>query len=302
MELRQLRYFVAIAEERHFGRAARRLRISTPTLSQQLRVLERGLGVVLVERSRPGPVNLTRAGDVLLRHARVLVSTADRARDEVRAADRSPDQVLLRVAFGAEHLVAAQLRRLDEDDAFDVVTLASSTSDALLALRETSWDAAVVWDGLGARQGLTTTVLREVDVHLGVPATHRLAGSSQVAVDELAEETVVMFPRALSPHVWDVMHGHLLPHGPSRADQVVIRANTLGPVALLHAVAAGKGVAPVLVPLAGHAPHPGTVVLPLVPTLRISLELAWREPVGRAVGRVLAVLRSGADGSSAAGG
>lgn len=292
MELRQLRYFVAIAEERHFGRAARRLRIATPTLSQQLRVLERGLGVVLVDRARPGLVTLTPGGEVLLRHARVLLTRADRAQDEVRAADGRPEQVLLRVAFGTEHVLAAQLQRLTDDPAFDVVTLASSSSDALLAVRAESWDAAVVWDGQGVGDGLTTAVLRHVPVHLAVPADHRLATRSRVEVAELAGETVAMFPRTLSPHVWDVMLHHVLPDGAARAGQVVTEPLTLGPVSVLRSVAAGKGVAPVIAPLAEHADHDGTVLLPLDPPLLIPLELAWREPVGAALGRVLAVLRS----------
>jgi DNA-binding transcriptional LysR family regulator len=175
MELRQLRYFVAIAEERHFGRAALRLQIATPTLSQQLRALERSLGLRLVDRTPPGPVTLTTSGEVLLRHARILLTRADRARDETRAAGNEPEQVLLRVAFGAEHLLAAQLLQLTDDPSLGVITLTSSTSDALLAVREESWDAAVVWDGDGDGRGLRTAVLQEVAVHLALPATHRLA-------------------------------------------------------------------------------------------------------------------------------
>jgi DNA-binding transcriptional LysR family regulator len=292
MELRQLRYFVALAEERHFGRAAQRLQIATPTLSQQMRALERSLGVTLVDRTRPRQLTLTPSGDTLLRHARVLIIRADRATDEVRAAAGRPEQVLLRVAFGAEHLLVAQLRRLADDASFDVIVLASSTSDALLAVREESWDAAVVWDGEGDQQGLRTTVLRDVPVHLAVPATHRFAGSAGVDVADLADETIVMFPRTLSPNVWDLMLHHVLPQGTSRADQIVTESNTLGPLSVLRSVAAGKGVAPVIAPLAEHAHQAETVVLPLIPPLLIPLELAWREPAGPDLGGVLAVLRS----------
>ena len=300
MELRQLRYFVALAEERHFGRAAQRLQIATPTLSQQMRALERSLGVLLVDRTHPGHMTLTLGGDTLLPHARTLILRADRARDEVRATSDRPGQVLLRVAFGAEHLLGAQLRRLTDDARFGVIILASSTTDALLAVREESWDAAVVWDGQGNRQGLTTVVIRHVAVHLAVPETHRFAGASKVDVAELAEETIVMFPRTLSPHVWDLMFQHVLPHGPSRSDQVVTQANTLGPVSAMRAVAAGKGVAPVIAPLAVHADSVGTVVLPLSPPLLIPLELAWRDPAGPALARVLGVLDTAGRGRSAA--
>lgn len=292
MELRQLRYFVALAEERHFGRAAQRLQIATPTLSQQMRALERNLGVTLVDRSRPGQLSLTPSGETLLQHARILVSRADRARDEVREAGVRPEQVLLRVAFGAEHLIGAQLRRLTNDASFDVVVFASSTSDALLAVREETSDAAVVWDGQGDRQGLTTTVLGDVAVHLAVPVAHRFAGWTEVDVVELTAETILMFPRTLSPNLWDLMCQHVLPRGTSRADQIVSEANTLGPVSVLQSVAAGKGVAPVIAPLAELAHRAGTVVIPLAPRLLIPLEVAWREPADAALVRVLAVLRT----------
>jgi DNA-binding transcriptional LysR family regulator len=292
MELRQLRYFVAIAEERHFGRAAHRLQIATPTLSQQLRALERSLGLRLVDRTPPGPVTLTTSGEVLLRHARVLLSRADRARDETRAAGNQPEQVLLRVAFGAEHLLAAQLLQLTDDASFGVITITSSTSDALLAVREESWDAAVVWNGDG--QGLRTVVLQEVAVHLALPATHRLAGHSSVDVTDLAEEAIVLFPRPLAPHVWDIMRQHLLPHGRGRPGQIVTESDGTGPVSVLRGVAAGKGVAPALAPLAEQARHAGIVLRPLNPPLVVPLELAWREPAGAALQRVLAFL--GAEG------
>jgi DNA-binding transcriptional LysR family regulator len=293
MELRQLRYFVAIAEERHFGRAAHRLRIATPTLSQQLRVLERGLGVVLVERNRPGLVTLTPGGEVLLRHARVLLTRADRARDELRTAAGQPEQVLLRVASGAEILLAPQLRRLTDDAALGVVVMTSSTNDALLAVREEIADAAIVWDGRGETQGLTSVPLQEVDVHLALPANHRLADSPCVDVADLVEEPIVMFPRPLSAHSWDRMHSHLLPNGPSRPGQVITELNaTNGPEIVLRGVAAGRGVGPAVLRLAEQDRPEGVILRPLNPPLTLPLELTWREPASRAVQRVVDLLRS----------
>jgi len=292
MELRQLNYFVALAEELHFGRAAVRLGIATPTLSQQVRALERNLCVTLVDRSRPGRLTLTPSGEVLLHHALIVLERIDRAREEVHAAAVRPEQVLLRVAFGAEHLIGPQLQRLTSDPTFDVVVFASSTTDALLAVQAETSDAAVVWDGQGNQQGLATAVLGHVAVHLAVPADHRFAGWSEVDVAELTDETILMFPRALSPHLWDLMCRHILPRGRGRTDQVVTEVSTLGPVSVLESVAAGRGVAPVIAPLAELAPRALTVVLPLVPRLTIPLEVAWREPPDHGLGRVLGVLRS----------
>jgi len=291
MELRQLRYFVAIAEERHFGRAAHRLQIATPTLSQQLRVLERSLGVMLVDRTRPGTVTLTQSGDVLLRHARILLTRADRVRDEIHAADQ-PEQILLRVAPGAELLLALQLRRLTDEASLGVITMTSWTSDALLAVREESGDAAIVWNGRGNREGLTTVVLRDVAVQLALPSSHRLAESPCVDVADLAEESIVLFPRTLSPNDWDAMQHHLLPHGTNRPDQLITQSNATGPVAVLRGVSAGKGVAPVIGFLAQHTRHEGVVLRPLNPPLTLPLQLAWREPAGGALQRVVDFLQS----------
>jgi DNA-binding transcriptional LysR family regulator len=292
MELRQLRYFVAVAEERHFGRAAARLQIATPTLSQQLRTLERTLGVMLLDRTHPRTVTLTSGGDLLLRHARVLLSRADRARDEVRAAADEPEQIMLRVAPGAELLLGPQLRRLTDDDSLGIITVTSSTGDALRAVREEGGDAAIVWDGRGDRQGLRTVVLQDVVIHLAVPAAHPLADLVSVDVADLALESIVLFPRTLAPNDWDAMHHHLLPNGTSRPDQIITESNaTTGPSAVLRSVAAGKGVAPTVARLAQHSREEGVVLLPLVPPLTLPLELAWREPAGDTLQRVIAFLQ-----------
>lgn len=85
MELRTLRYFVAVAEELHFGRAARRLHMSQPPLSRAIRRLENEVGAALFERSSAGVV-LTPVGAVLLGEARALLDRAERVRDRVAAA------------------------------------------------------------------------------------------------------------------------------------------------------------------------------------------------------------------------
>jgi DNA-binding transcriptional LysR family regulator len=292
MELRQLRYFVAVAEEGHFGRAAHRLRIATPTLSQQLRVLERDVRAVLVDRRRPGALSLTPAGKVLLRHARILLARADRARDELLAAHGNSEQITLRVASGAEHVLGPQLRCLaDEVTHLDVVTISSVTVDAVRAVREETADAAIVWNGIGRERGLTVALLRHVPVHLALPRAHALAGAASVNVADLAEETIVLFPRSLSPPVWDRFYRHLLPGGVTRPDQVCTQPDAINaPEAVLRAVAAGMGLAPAVEATALHAMVDGIVLRALDPPLSLPLKLIWREPASASLLQLVALL------------
>src|ERR1700712_4902723 len=115
VELRQLRYFLAVADERRFASAARRLHISAPSLSQQVRALEHELQVTLFERSSAG-ANLTPAGQVLAHRARVIMVDVDRAREEVRFAERSSlHQITVRICTMAERVLDGPLHHLGAD-------------------------------------------------------------------------------------------------------------------------------------------------------------------------------------------
>ena len=291
MELRQLRYFVAVAEERHFGRAAARLRIAAPSLSQQIKVLERDLHVTLLERS-PRHVALTPAGEVLLGHAHVLLARAERARTEVRCADGRHRHLTLRVAPGVEHILAGPLARLSGPDSGLEVTAATSTdSDAIRAVREEHLDAAIVWVRCTQDQDLPGTVLAHVPLHLALPAAHRLAAADAVPVSDLADETLVLIPRELFTGIWDHLITRLLPAGLSRPDQVLTPPDLINaPEALLRAVAAGSGVAPIAPAVAAHLAVPGIVVRPLTPPLSAPLELVWHEPAHPALPELITQL------------
>src|SRR6186997_455470 len=102
MRLRQLEYFVAVAEERHFGRAAERLRVAQPGVSQQIKILERSLGAKLFIRGSDG-VRLTEAGGALLDHARLVLELADRT-SEIPRLVTNGKAGLLKVGTAAVHV------------------------------------------------------------------------------------------------------------------------------------------------------------------------------------------------------
>src|ERR1700742_2964952 len=112
MELRHLRYFVAVAEELHFRRAAERLHVPQPAVSEQVRKLERELGVDLLERT-PRKVTLTEAGVCMLEESRRVLALADRAQQCARNACCQADE-RLRVGYAATALPASALRALRE--------------------------------------------------------------------------------------------------------------------------------------------------------------------------------------------
>src|SRR3954451_2891350 len=212
MELRQLRYFLAVAEEGRFSRAAARLHLAAPSLSQQIRVLERELRVALFHRTAQGVV-LTPAGEVLLPRARVILAEADRAREDVRAAGAARrEQVSLRVSTMADLVLDGPLRDAALGiPGIEVFATPCPGDDAIEAVRQARANAAVVWSRSPDQRDLDGVVLGAVVFGVVLPQGHPLAGAQQVPVALLSGETVVMPPRPQFAGVWDGMVSQLLP-------------------------------------------------------------------------------------------
>ncbi|HND97556.1 MAG: LysR family transcriptional regulator [Proteobacteria bacterium] len=198
MDLRRLRYFVAVAEERHFTRAAERLHIAQPPLSQQIQALEAELGVALFERSRRH-VTLTAAGERLLERARALLREAGAAAEEVRRIGRG-ELGELRIAFTSSLPFSELIPRLLYD-------YRRRYPDVRLELRDTGTQRQldlllagrldlgfVRTDDPQLPAGLAWTELHRDPLRLVIHEAHPLAGRSEVAIAELAEEAFVMFP------------------------------------------------------------------------------------------------------------
>jgi DNA-binding transcriptional LysR family regulator len=207
MELRHLRYFVAVAEELHFGRAAERLHIAQPPLSRQIRDLERELGTPLFERGTRG-VTLTVAGRAFLPEARLTLAQAERAqRTAQRAAageigrlrvgfvEAATDAGILPdvLGFFRLHLPNIGLSLFEMD--------AAQQADAL---REGRIDVGVLHSPpAGAEQWLHVERVYGDRIVAAVPATHALARRTRLALADLAPEPFVLFPRSSAPALHD---------------------------------------------------------------------------------------------------
>lgn len=272
MELRHLRYFVAVAEELHFGRAALRLRVAQPALSQQIQQLERELGVVLLARTRRR-VALTEPGRAFLAEARRTLADADHA---ARAARRAAAGEIGRLRVGyvdlATYLVLPAILR------------AYRARYPVVSLTLTELHREPLRDAL-ARGDLDVGffVLRESDgafaatrvaanpLVVALPAGHALARRARVPLAALAEELWVLFPRELKTQYVELVLATCA--AAEFVPRVVQEASQLHTLAAL--VSAGVGVA--LLPSAAGAPRLGVVFRPLAgPAPVLPLDLVWR--------------------------
>ncbi|HZZ83234.1 MAG TPA: LysR family transcriptional regulator [Anaeromyxobacteraceae bacterium] len=274
MELRHLRYFVAVAEELHFGRAAARLGISQPPLSQQVRQLERELGFELFQRSRRR-VRLTEAGAVYLEEARAVL---ERVRQAGAAAGRVArgEAGTLAVGFVASAtygLIPTVFRRFRERHPRVALTLAEmSTFDQVAALRSGRIQLGLARRPVGD-EALAAVPLLDEPLRVALPREHRLAARRTVPLRELANEPFVLFPRAPRPGWMDHVAGICREAGfqPEVAQETLELSTT---VAL---VAAGIGVT--LVPASAEALQlAGVVYRPLAPPAPRTQLLALHRP------------------------
>jgi len=279
VELRHLRYFLAVADEGRFRQAAQRLHISTPSLSQQIRALEKELRVPLLERT-PHAVRLTPAGAVLAERARIILAEVDRTLVDVSLAGASSRaQLTMRVAHLVELVLKGSLELAASGiDGLEVSVSSARGDDALEAVRQGRADVAVVWSRSHQQRDLAGTTLGSVVFGVALPAGHALDGSVIVPVAALAGEVLVMFPQAPFAGIWEQVVDHLLPEG-AAPGQVVVEPDLINaPLALFRAVAAGTGVAACILGIPAHQGIEDIALRPLDPPLRLNLEAVWRAP------------------------
>ncbi|MEV0641295.1 LysR family transcriptional regulator [Streptomyces sp. NPDC050619] len=202
MELRQLTYFVTVAEELHFGRAAEHLHIVQSAVSQQIRRLERELGAELFDRSSRH-VRLTAAGERLLPEARAVLAAAERA----RAAVAPPPGLRIGTSTGlGEHLdrVLAAFARHAPDVPVELFSLPAA--ERLARIADGRLDAAFV-RAVEPRPGVRVLPLWPDPLVAALPATHPLAGRPEVGIEELAGLPLILTERRNNPALVDLVVG-----------------------------------------------------------------------------------------------
>ncbi|MGF6870875.1 LysR family transcriptional regulator [Paraburkholderia sp. MM5477-R1] len=206
MEFRQLKYFVVVAEELHFTRAAERLGMAQPPLSQQIRKLEHEIGTLLFRRLTRG-IELTDAGRVLYGDARRIVDQAEQAKTRAQSAARG-QAAHIRVGFASSvvfHPVIAEIVGAYRDARPDV-RLSPSESDVaaliddLLAERI---DLAIIRQTSQGSERVKIEPLFDEDMLVVLPPQHELAGRASISLHSLAQETLILFPRAIAPVLYD---------------------------------------------------------------------------------------------------
>jgi len=283
MELRHLRYFVAVAEELHFNRAADRLHIAQPPLSQQIKHLEAELGVELFHRRTKRQVQLTEAGQVLLRAAYPILAQLDQAVYNTQRAGRGETGTLnigftstvvydvlpailsqYRQHFPQVNLVLQELTTTQQEEALqnhriEVGFCHPPIKDASLQLESISQEPLVV----------------------ALPQTHPLATATTISLGSLADEAFILFPRHLGPGLYD----HIVTFCQQANFSPKVMQEAIQMQTIIGLVSAQMGVA--LVPASlQHLPRAGVIYKPLQEaTPQVETALVWRSD------HALAVLR-----------
>ncbi|MEW1689997.1 LysR family transcriptional regulator [Streptomyces sp. NPDC091265] len=288
MELRHLSAFVAVAEELHFGRAAKRLQMAQPPLSQQIRQLEKELGVQLFERNTRS-VRLTSAGESFLQPVRTVLDDLDLAVRAAKAAGRGEyGRVSIGFAGASSHETLPLLTRAVRaaHPGIELVMTGQTYANVALArVADGSLDLGFVRLPV-TQPGVTYRVIDEEELVCALPFDHPLAARDSVPIEVLAGEPFVSFPANTGSTVRDAMVGACEAAGFNpRVVQEAPDSYTI-----LALVAAGVGVT-LTVTSVQHIQQNGLVYRPLAgPPIRRQAALAWRaDNPSAALGAVLAV-------------
>ena len=271
MTFLRLRYFIAVAEELHFGRAAKRLAVTQPSLSRQITLLEEEVGVPLLVRDTRR-VALTHAGREYLDKAREILRGVSNAAEAARRAKRG-ESGRLSVAFyyiaglGILPPILREFRQRHPKVSLELRELPSTTQIA--EVLKGTIDIGIVHEPSTVKALSVETIQREAMVAV-LPSTHRLAGRPALQLLDLKAESFLMFPRS---------------DGSALHDRIVAACNAAGfspnivpgakmIVTVIGLVAAGMGIA-MLPAVCAQIRHPHVVFRKVLPAIEIQSGVIW---------------------------
>jgi DNA-binding transcriptional LysR family regulator len=275
-DLRLLPSFVAVAEELHFARAAERLHIAPPALSQQIRRLETQLGVRLFDRDARN-VELSEAGRAMLTEARAALQAVDRGAEAARSAGRArrvelsiavdldiPRRVLQRIRSATSRLADVDLRVMRQHQ-----------GDALSALRDGPVDAVVGWARMPYGPPLRTLPIDQVEIVAVVRRDHPEAGRHEMPRALFAAHPFVMFRREPTSDVHDWLVTAATGRQPEQVRLEHVPSLDDGSEAMLRGAEQGCGLTLVARERFAADNHPDLIVMPFAPPLLHDVIVIW---------------------------
>jgi len=278
MTLRDLEYLVALAETRHFGRAAERCHVSQPTLSAQLRKLEDSLGIALVER-RPRRVALTAAGDTVVQHARRMLRDADDIRALAHASQdplAGPLKIGLIPTLGPYLLPRAAPRVAKALPKLQLMLHEYQTAPLIERTLAGELDLAILALPADTRGLVTRSLFREAFL-VAMPASHPLAGKKRVKATDLEDEKLLLLEEGhcLRDQALEVC-AHV------GTDEQDFRATSLETLRQMVAAGLGLTLLPSLAAVGPFASARGLAVRPFAPPAPSRMVgAAWRRSSSR---------------------
>lgn len=275
-DLRRLECFVAVAKELHFGRAAVRIGISQPPLTQHIQALEHQVGTLLFQREKRG-VTITNAGQVLLAEAERLLEQVDQL-DQVIGGVRSGHRghLVIHCVPTALHdilpPIAHRFRRRYPD--VTMVLKEAHTMDVVQAVADRRADIGLAWEK-HAHGPIASQQIRQGTFVAALPEDHLLAGKEMIPLSELAAEPLVLTPRKISPFHYDSVLASFAHIG--KPPKIAYEVSTV--LSQIGYVASGFGVA-LLPPFAQRLGVPGVVFRPIGAGMAsFSISLLWNQEI-----------------------
>jgi len=288
MELRHLQYFIAVAEELNFSRAAERLHMAQPPLSQQIRQLEEELGFQLFHRTKR-QVQLTAAGQVFFREAKAILGQVEQAIQTGQQASRGETGRLVIgfVSSATYNILPSILQAFRQ--AIPAVTLELrelTTNQQLQLLASGQIDVGLVRPSV-EQPNLHSEILFEESLMAALPLAHPARKRGKISIKSLIDEPFILFPRSLAPGLYDPIISFCQQAGFS--PQVVQEAIQMQTIVSLVAAEMGVSIVPMSLQ---HLQRSGVIYKPFQEkSPLVAIALLWRHPLTPIVQRFLEIAR-----------